>query len=203
MKFLKALFVAVAALAGVLAVVGLLLPARLQVSRSIEITATPELVYGYVAGFNRFNDWSPWADLDPDAQFTLTGPSQGPGARMEWRSKVPEVGSGSQEVMTVVPQREVGIQMVFDGTGEALSTMLLEPVDAGTRATWRFDMDLGMNPLNRWIGLMVDDSVGADHARGLGRLKALVEAEATAAVVAAEAAELEAAAQPLPDAGPR
>ena len=61
---------------------------------------------------------------------------------------------------------------VFDGTGEALSTMRLEPVDAGTRVTWRIDMDLGMNPLNRWIGLMVDDWVGADHARGLGRLKA-------------------------------
>lgn len=187
MKILRGLFVAVAALAGMLAVIGLLLPGQLQTERSIEIAAGPELVYDYVAGFSRFNEWSPWADLDPDAQYTVSGPGQGSGARMEWSSKLPEVGSGSQEVVSAEPSREVIIRLVFDGQGEAVSTMRLESADVGTHANWRFDMDLGMNPINRWIGLMVGGSVGADYEKGLRRLKALVETDvATAAAIADE-----------------
>lgn len=202
MKVLKALFVAVVALTGVAAIIGLLLPGQLQVERSTEIAATPQQVYGYVAGFSRFNDWSPWADLDPLAQFTLSGPAEGPGARIEWSSKLPKVGSGSQQVVAVEPQREVSILLVFDGQGEARSTIRLEEVDSGTRATWQFAMDLGMNPVNRWIGLMVDGSVGADYARGLDRLKTLIEAEAAAvAAISAEVAGPATAAQTPPDPG--
>lgn len=209
MKVLKALFITAAALAGALAVIGLLLPGRLQAERSIEIAAAPDLVYGYVAGFRRFNEWSPWADLDPDAQYTVSGPGQGSGARMEWSSKLPKVGSGSQEVVSAESPREVIIRLVFDGQGEALSTVRLEGADAGTRASWRFDMDLGMNPVNRWIGLIVADSIAADYGKGLSRLKALVEADVAAAAAAAAiadevevGAEVEDAAEaaPTPDA---
>ncbi len=201
MKFIRLLLVAVAALAGVLAVAGLLLPQRLQVERSAGIAAAPEQVYAYVAGFARFNDWSPWAGLDPQAQFILSGPAAGPGARLEWKSKVPEVGSGSQEVVAADPPREVVIRQVFDGQDEARSTMRLEAVGPGTRITWRLDMDLGMNPVNRWIGFVVADSVGADYARGLERLKSLAEAEAAAAAAARAAAqaELEAALAASPE----
>lgn len=205
MKILRGLFVAAAALAGVLAVIGLLLPGQLQAERSIEIAAGPELVYDYVAGFSRFNEWSPWADLDPDAQYTVSGPAQGSGARMEWSSKLPEVGSGSQEVVSAEPSREVVIRLVFDGQGEAVSTMRLENADLGTRASWRFDMDLGMNPINRWIGLMVGGSVGADYEKGLSRLKALVETDVAAAAAIADevedGTELEEAAEAVPGPG--
>ena len=201
MKALRILVVVVATLAGALAIIGLLLPGELRVQRSTQIGATPEQVYGYVAGFGRFNDWSPWADLDPQARFVFSGPDQGPGARMEWHSAVPEVGSGSQEVVAVVPGRSVSTRLVFDGQGEAVSTMRLAPAGSGTRATWEFDMALGMNPVNRWIGLIVDKSVGADHARGLDRLKALVEAEAAAAAAAAKDAGLEEAAPAAPGPG--
>lgn len=198
MKLLRILVVIVVALAGVLAIAGLLLPARLQVARSVDIAAAPERVYGYVAGFGRYNDWSPWAGLDPDAQFTLSGPAEGPGARMAWSSKLPQVGSGSQEVVAADPPREVTVRLVFEGQGEARSTLRLGPAGPGTRVTWSLDMGLGMNPLRRWIGFFVDDSVGADYRRGLERLKQLVEAEVAAEAAAAAA---EAAAQAEAEAG--
>lgn len=201
MKVLKALFVAVVALAGVLAVVGLMLPGQLQAERYIEIAAAPERVYGYIAGFSRFNEWSPWADLDPDTQYTVSGPEQGSGARMEWSSKLPKVGSGSREVVEAEPAREVVTRLVFDGQGEAFWTMRLEDAGAGTRVTWRFDMGLGMNPVNRWIGLMVGGSIGADYEKGLSRLKALVEADVAAAAANAAAAEIEDAAEAPPGPG--
>ena len=35
---------------------------------------------------------------------------------------------------------------------------------------------MGMNPMGRWMGLMMDGMVGADYDQGLANLKALVEA---------------------------
>ena len=50
-------------------------------------------------------------------------------------------------------------------------------------------MPLGMNPVMRWMGLMIDGPIGADYERGLARLKNVAEQEA------AEARAVEAAAQ--------
>lgn len=185
MKVLRVLLLALAALAGLLAVVSLLLPARLQVERSIEIGAAPERVYGYVVDLGRFHEWSPWAGLDPDTQYVLSGPAGQPGARLEWRSKLPKVGSGSQEIVAAKPPREVGVRLVFDDQGEAIWTLRLEELRSGARVIWRLDMDLGLNPVKRWTGLIVAGSVGTDYARGLDRLKALVETEAAAEAEAA------------------
>lgn len=204
MKVLRALLVILVALAGLLAVVGLLLPDRLDVERSTRIAAGQDLVYELVAGFDRFNDWSPWAGLDPATRYTVSGPPQGVGARMEWHSDTPRVASGSQEIVAADPPRQVRIRLVFDGQGEAFSTLRLVRAGAGTKVSWRFTMELGMNPVTRWIGFLVADrSVGADYERGLARLKELAEAEAAAAAAEPETLPApEASVEPESDFGP-
>jgi len=190
MKILKGLFLAVLALVAVFVVVGLVfLPRSVHVERSADIDAPPAQVYPLVASMERFNEWSPWADLDPAATYEFTGPSQGVGARMTWRSDKPEVGAGSQEVIAATENRDVQVRLGFEGQGEAMSGWTLRPHGEGTRATWSFDMDLGMNPVMRWMGLMIDGPIGADYERGLARLEQVAEQEA------AEARAVEAAAQ--------
>jgi hypothetical protein len=190
MKILKGLFIAVLALVVVFVVVGLLiLPASVHVERSAVVEASPAEVYPLIASLERFNEWSPWADLDPAAVYDFTGPAAGIGARMTWRSDKPEVGAGSQEVIAATENREVTVRLAFEGQGEALAGWTLRPRGEGTLATWSFDMPLGMNPVMRWMGLMIDGPIGADYERGLARLKNVAEQEA------AEARAVEAAAQ--------
>ena len=43
--------------------------------------------------------------------------------------------------------------------------------------TWGFESDLGMNPMARWMGLMMDSLVGGDYEQGLANLKDLVEGQ--------------------------
>jgi uncharacterized protein YndB with AHSA1/START domain len=193
MKILKGLFIAALALVAVFVGVGLLfLPASVHVERSTVIDASPAEVYPLVASLERFNEWSPWAGLDPAAVYEFTGPAAGVGARMTWRSDKPEVGAGSQEVIAAVENREVTVRLAFEGQGEALAGWTLEPQGEGTLATWSFDMDLGMNPVMRWMGLMIDGPIGADYEFGLSRLKEVAEQEA------AEARAVEAAARAGP-----
>ena len=194
MKALKILSIAAVVIVGLFVIVGLMLPRGVHVERSTMIEAPKQQVFALVSGFARFNEWSPWADLDPEATYVLSGPEQGLGARMEWRSDKPEVGAGAQEVIAIQPGREVRVKLSFEGQGEANATMLLAGGPESTRATWSFDMDLGMNPVMRWMGLMIDGPIGADYEKGLSRLKSLAEGEAAAArEAAAEGGALEAA----------
>lgn len=180
MKFLKGLLVFVVALVALFLVVGLFLPKTAHVERSIATTASPDVVYGIVSGFRRFNEWSPWASLDPGTKYMYSGPESGVGARMEWTSNDPDVGSGSQEVIAVEPGRSVTSKLDFGTQDQATTTLTLTPDGGGTSIAWAFDSNFEGNFLGRYFGLMLDQFVGADYEKGLARLKALAEASVPA-----------------------
>jgi len=139
-------------------------------------TASPATVYGLVGGFKRFNEWSPWARLDPATKYTYSGPETGVGARMEWASANPDVGNGSQEVIDVEP---------------------------GQRVTSKLDFGMD-NPTTSTISLVLDRMVGADYEKGLAQLKAVAESTmpANAPPISAPATEADANAQPATVASP-
>lgn len=176
MRFLKYLIYSVLALAAVLLIVGVFLPTSAHVERSIHTSASPDSVYGIVDGFRRFNEWSPWAGLDPKTKYTYSGPESGVGARMEWSSDKPEVGSGSQEIVAVEPGRSVTMRLDFSGQSAATSTMVIEPESGGSLVRWSFDTSFEGNFPMRYLGLMFDGMIGADYEMGLAKLKSVAEA---------------------------
>ena len=173
MRFFKWALAAIAAVGLVLALGGLLLPATTHVERSVVIDRSPEQVFATLNSFERFSAWSPWAEYDPQARYTFEGPASGVGARMRWSGNR-SVGSGSQEITTSEPHRRVVVALDFDGS-QAQAAYLLEPEGDGTRLTWAFDTEHGMNPFKRWLGLLFDRMIGADYEKGLRKLKSLLE----------------------------
>lgn len=173
MRFFKWVLAAIAAVGLVLALGGLLLPATTHVERSVVIDRSPEQVFATLNSFERFSAWSPWAEYDPQARYTFEGPASGVGARMRWSGNR-SVGSGSQEITTSEPHRRVVVALDFDGS-QAQAAYLLEPEGDGTRLTWAFDTEHGMNPFKRWLGLLFDRMIGADYEKGLRKLKSLLE----------------------------
>jgi uncharacterized protein YndB with AHSA1/START domain len=186
MKFLKALLALLAALAALFVAIGLFLPQTARVERSITTAASAATVFGLVNGFQHFNEWSPWAGLDPATRYTYSGPAAGVGARMEWRSEDPNVGNGSQEVVAVVPDRSVTSTLDF-GLGYATTaTITLLPEAAGTRVTWTLDTDFANSIVGRYFGLALDRMVGPDYERGLAQLKRVAEARLAGASISAD-----------------
>lgn len=164
-------------LAGIVLAVGATLARHVTVARATVINAPENQIFPYVNSLRRFNQWSPWAVRDPKAQYNFSGPESGVGARMEWKSDHPDLGSGSQEIVASEPNRHVESQLDMGDMGRAEAAYDLDPSGAGTRVTWRFDTDVGANPLMRWMGLTFDRLVGADYQTGLERLRKLVETE--------------------------
>lgn len=161
----------------VLLLAGFLLPRQVEVSRAVVIDAPSGAIWPLVSDLKRFNEWSPWAAIDPDGTtYHYEGPQDGVGQRLVWSSAHPDVGSGSQEIIEIDPGRSVTAQLRFGELGEAEASIILTPAGRGTEVTWDFDTDLGMNPVRRWLGLFIDGWVGKDYEAGLARLKQLAEA---------------------------
>jgi len=194
-RFLKYLAWSALALASALLVVGVFLPTSAHVERSIRMTASPDTVFGIVNGFRRFKEWSPWAGLDPQARYTFSGPTTGVGARMEWSSDKPEVGSGSQEITAVEPGRSVTMRLDFAGQSAATSTMVIEPTAGGSLVRWSFDTSYEGNFAMRYFGLLFDGMVGADYEKGLSRLKSIAEGAVAGQPPAAQVAPVSPGAQ--------
>jgi uncharacterized protein YndB with AHSA1/START domain len=194
MKILRGLFFVLLGLASLLFVTALFLPKAAHLERSMTTSASPDTVYGLVDGFQRFNEWSPWANIDPATKYTYSGPETGVGARMEWASANPDVGNGSQEVIAVEPGQRVTSKLDFGMDNPTTATISLVPEGTGTRVTWTLDTDFSGSLLGRYFGLALDRMVGPDYEKGLAQLKALAESTTPAnappiSMPATEAAE--------------
>ncbi len=162
-------------LLALLTAVSFALPQHISVVRSQVINAPEADIFPYLNDLRKFNAWSPWAARDPNAVYSYSGPAQGVGARMAWRSDDPDVGRGSQEIVESSPNTYLKVALEFGGREGSAADYTLEPSGAGTKVTWGFATDVGNNPVMRWMGLMFDGWVGADYEAGLKRLAQRVE----------------------------
>jgi carbon monoxide dehydrogenase subunit G len=153
------------------------LPGEAVVERHIVVKAPPEAVYAVIGDLKRFNEWSPWADIDPATKYTFEGSPLGAGQIMRWTSNDPDVGSGSQTIVAAVANVSTETELELGDMGKAKALMALAAVDGGTGVTWSFRMPLS-GVVARWMGPMFDSWVGADYEKGLARLKGVVEKEA-------------------------
>ncbi|NNF52006.1 MAG: SRPBCC family protein [Gammaproteobacteria bacterium] len=176
MKIARRILVGLAGIIAILVVVGLFLPSSVHVERSAVINAPATTVYGIVSDFSRFNEWSPWYDLDPGATYTISKSSSGEGATFAWQSDDPSVGSGSQQIIALEENRLVRIKLDFGPQGIAMASYALKAMgDERSRITWTMDTDFGFDLFARYIGLMFEAWVGADYERGLAKLKTVAE----------------------------
>ena len=175
MKVLKRILIALLVIVALVVVIGLFLPSTRHVERSVEIDAPPCVVFAKVNGFQSFNDWSPFVALNPEATYSYEGPDFGVGAKMYWAGEGPDAETGSQEIVASTPYEQVQVRLDFDADGTADVAYILEAVDGGTRLTWAFDTDFGLDLFSRYFGLILDRQLGPIYAQGLTNLKRIAE----------------------------
>lgn len=175
MKILKFLLLGLAALIALVVIVGLFLPDSVHLERDTVIQAPPSTVFALLNSFKRANDWSPWAQIDPEAVYTHSGPDQGVGAKNSWQSEHPDVGVGSQEITESTPYESIKMYLDFGPQGDANAFFDLTPKDGGTHVSWGFDSEFGMNIVGRYFGLVLEGILGPQYEEGLANLKTLAE----------------------------
>ena len=105
---------------------------------------------------------------------TIEGESTGAGASQTWTGE-----SGIGELIFVKWDASKGVvyEMSFnEGDYASLGRLIYEPSTDGTLVTWGWSGELGMNPVSRYFGVMMDGMVGPLFERGLDKLKTQIEA---------------------------
>ena len=181
MKALKILGVII----GILLLIGFILylvgPDEYHLERSVTINAPAPVIYQELNSYKNNNEWSPWAEKDPNAKYTYEGPSEGVGTKMIWSSEKEEVGDGSMWIVENTPNKMVNNRMTFGSyPGEPYARFELEDAGQGsTKVTWTYEEDLqGIAPI---FGVFFDleTMLGPDYEKGLNNLKAYIENKTT------------------------
>jgi uncharacterized protein YndB with AHSA1/START domain len=175
MRWLKRLLIAVVTLVLLLVGVGLVLPSKFRIERSVTIAAPAEKVYALIAAPAEWKRWSSWNQRDPNMQVEYGGPPAGVGAKWTWRSE--SEGNGTMEFTEAVPDQQLTYRLSFPDMGmQSTGQLKIEPQAGGVRVRWSNEGDMGASPVNRWVGLFMDRLVGPDFEAGLANLKRLAEA---------------------------
>ena len=101
-----------AAIIVVLVIVVALQPADFRIARSATFAAAPATVFAQVNDLHKFQDWSPWAKIDPAAKATFEGPSAGTGASFSWAGNM-EVGEGTMTITESHPSDLIRFRLDF------------------------------------------------------------------------------------------
>lgn len=170
------LLAAIAILLAVLMVMIALTPPRFKVERSALIAAPPEAVFRHVNDFHKWQDWSPWAKLDPEAKISFAGPEAGTGAQFTWNGNK-AVGEGRMTIVDATPPRAIKLKLEFVRPVESTADVAFsfEPAGDGTKVTWRMTGESGFMHRIFCLFVSMDKMVGRDYERGLANLKSVVE----------------------------
>jgi hypothetical protein len=176
MRFLKRLAIALALLAAVFAVVVWFQPDDYRLTRTTVIAAPVAAVFAQVNDLRKWDDWSPWARLDPNAKVTFSGPQSGEGAAFKWDGN-DKVGSGTMTIIESRPNIRI-----------ATRTDFVKPFEGSSRSDFVFSESGGQTSViwtmmgtHNFIGkamclvMSMETMLGPDFEKGLAQLKQVAE----------------------------
>lgn len=191
MKTLKRIVAAAVVLGILYIVVGLLLPKRYHVERSVVIEAPADAVFPAINTLKEWPNWTAWTVAKyPDMKVTFEGPESGVGAKYSWTGE--QVGQGNLKITESDPAKGIKYELAFENPKSlSIGGIQLEPEGNQTKATWWNEGNLGWRPINRYFGLLMDSMMGPDFQMGLNNLKKKVEAAAQAQATEGDASKAE------------
>jgi uncharacterized protein YndB with AHSA1/START domain len=152
-------------------------PADFRIARSKKINAPPAAVFPHVNDFHKWNEWSPWAKLDPAMKTTYEGAPEGEGAIYRWKGNG-DVGEG---VMTITESRpneliKLNLEFVQPFAASNLAEFKFQPDGNQTEVTWSMTGKKNFMMKAVHLFMNMDKLVGGDFEKGLSQLDAAVTA---------------------------
>ncbi|MEI8086694.1 MAG: SRPBCC family protein [Paludibacter sp.] len=146
--------------------------------KTININAPINMVWDKVNSLSDLNRWSPWAIQDPNIKIVISGGKDSIiGATQTWKSKIVEIGKGSQTITKMEKPflLESSLKFTQPYKSESNSYILLVSNENGTKLTWGIQsrMPYPSNIKNLFVDL--DVTMNRDLDIGLAKLKEICE----------------------------
>ena len=159
-----------------IAIIAAMQPSDFRVTRTATITAPASAVFPHVNDLQKWDAWSPWAKLDPNAKNSFEGPASGVGAIMRWVGNN-KVGQGSMTIMESRPDEFIQFKLEFLKPFAATNTAEFTFNSESNQTTVTWCMYGKNNFMGKAMGLFMscDKMVGGQFEKGLATLKSVVE----------------------------
>jgi hypothetical protein len=171
-KVLIALVILVAAFAGVVA----MQPSEFEVERTAVIDAPAADVFAHVNDLHKWDAWSPWAKLDPNAKVGFEGPPAGQGSVFTWSGN-DTIGEGRMTIAESRPNEQVKLDVAFvkPFEGKSSSEFTFKPEGNQTAVAWV--MRAHHDFIGKAMCLIMNGRkmMGGEMEKGLAQLKAVAE----------------------------
>lgn len=183
--FMKKILTVIAVLAVVLLVAfligGFLGPQSFKMERSIEIKAPKTAVFLNISDYRNWKKWSPWAEIDSNCKYEYYGIQGDTGAGYKWKGN-DKVGEGDMHTIEMSDNSSLTSQLTFvkPFPSMALAGFKLESLpDGSTKVTWSFSQNYSFSQRPFMLLMNMEKMLGADYEKGLAKLKAACEKEAS------------------------
>jgi hypothetical protein len=174
-KVVKTFVILIILVIGLFFIIPLFLDTAYSLKRTVTVDASKEKVKSYMANFENFQEWSPWAEMDKEMEVEISGKPGEIGSKYEWEGNE-DVGEGVMKI-TDTSEDTVKIHLMFKEPFESESPTYYAFKDVGgkTEATWYMEGEIAY-PWNI-IGLFssMEDAIGEDFKRGLEKMKGKIE----------------------------
>lgn len=171
---LKIILIAVAAIVVLFFIIVSLRPSDFLVTRTGRISAPVGVVFDNVNDLHKWDAWSPWAKLDPNAKNSFEGPVSGAGASMAWSGNN-KVGEGKMTITESRPNERVQFKLEFLRPFKATNTAEFTFKSEGDQTVVTWSMSGKNNFMGKAIGLFMncDKMVGGQFEQGLASLNSV------------------------------
>jgi hypothetical protein len=175
---IRKILIGVAILVAAFAVFVAMQPDELNIARSTTIAAPAPAVFDQVNDLRKWDNWSPWAKLDPAAKVSFEGAQAGQGAVFKWSGN-DKIGEGKMTVTDSRPGDFVKIKVEFikPFEGSNVSEFSFKPDGNRTAVTWS-SSGRNDNFFMKAICLVMNmqKTLGGEMEKGLAQMKSVVEA---------------------------
>src|SRR5215468_8346800 len=176
MRFLKRLLIGLVLLLAAFPTVVALQPDDYRLTRQIAIAAPAAAIFPFVNDLRHWDEWSPWAKLDPNAKISFEGPLAGPGAMFHWSGN-DKVGAGTMTITESKANERIATRTDFTRpfAGSSNADFIFSQAGNQTNVIWT--MSGTQNFIGKAICLVMsmERTVGPDFEKGLAQLKAVSE----------------------------
>jgi uncharacterized protein YndB with AHSA1/START domain len=178
MRFLKIFLIGLASIIVLILVILLFTKKEYAVEREIVINKPNQEVFDYIKYLKNQDNFSVWAQKDPNMKKTYTGTDGTVGFISAWDSNVKDVGVGEQEIKKITEGERLDFELRFKKPFEATDNAFMTTEAMGenqTKVKWGFFGKMKY-PMNGMLLMMdMDKMLGGQLQTGLDNLKNVLE----------------------------
>ena len=177
---LKKFSIAVLVIVALPFIIALFVQKEYSVVTQITIDKPVAEVFDYVKHLKNQDNFSVWAQMDPDMVKSYRGTDGTVGFVSRWESQLEDVGVGEQEIMRIDEGKRIDFELRFFSPFESTDPAFMSTEALGANQTlvqWGFDghLDYPMNLM--FLFLDFETMIGNDLNQGLKQLKQQLESQ--------------------------